>query len=294
MNRKMPPGARLDLIKRIAPKLAAMNNGFEIWFHFREFGFVADRWEESDLADISEWLFTTLRGGNDDLLNGLADYLFGNPSPIDLSKQPWRRGEFRLFLSHVAAEQASVSGLSDALAWFGVHGFLAHDHIAAGQDWVNVLQAGLFSCDALVAVLHDGFRASEWTDQEVGFVLGQGKFAIALRSGLDPHGFLGLVQGLSISPEKHWPAVASEIVKVLSVEPRTAMAMRDALVTRLVHSTSFNQSNTLADILRQSHKITRAQYESLRQAQKENREVGQSHAVGPFLDNLSTEFEEPL
>jgi hypothetical protein len=33
----------------------------------------------------------------------------------------------------------------------------------------------LHSCDALVGILHEGFRESPWCDQEVGIVLGREK-----------------------------------------------------------------------------------------------------------------------
>jgi len=183
-----------------------------------------------------------------------------------------------------------VSALSADLAQFGVHGFVAHEHIESGKQWAEVIRAGLLTCNALVAVMHDGFHDSKWTDQEVGFVMGQNKFAVAVRAGIDPYGFLGFVQGIPAPPQRTALEVAREVLRVLCAEPRTSFAMRDAMVNRLVVSLSWNQSNNIVDFLRQCPKITREQYASLRHAQRANVEVGNAFNVPSLLDPLVAEY----
>jgi hypothetical protein len=212
------------------------------------------------------------------------------------------RGEFRLFLSHIAAEREFLSLLATQLERLGVHGFVAHEHIDPGQEWAEVIRSCLFTCEALVAVLHPGFHNSNWTDQEVGFVMGQHKFAVAIRVGLDPYGFLGAVQGISAPPQMFPPLqnldaaagfLAREVVRVLAAEPRTQFALRDALVNRLVSSRSYNMSNDVVDLLRQCPRITKDQYKRLRRAQAENHEVGGAFNAGPFLGELACDYDDP-
>lgn len=301
----MTPAKRLDLIKAIKPVLLGMNTT-DIHLHVSEFAseFVGnwDYWlNEGNSDDVDAWCTWLVRQLSGDELQGLHDYLVAAGPSIDDSILPWREGEFRLFLSHIAREKHFLSLLASALRRFGVHGFVAHEHIEPGREWAEVIRSSLFTCDALVAVLHDGFHESDWTDQEVGFVMGQHKFAVAVRAGIDPYGFLGAVQGIPAPPQLFEPTpfldgaasvLARDIAQVMAAEPRTQMALRDALVNKLVQSQSFNMSNEIIDVLRQCPKITKDQYRRLRDAEKDNVEVGNAFNVSPFLDGFAAEYDE--
>lgn len=296
----MTPGERLDLIKRLKPVLIEMSPA-DAFLHVSEFtGNQVETWDYwSGGGGVEDWCIWLLRQCDDDELKGLHDYLLSAAPPIDESKLPWRSGEFRLFLSHIASEKVFVSSLAAQLQRFGIHGFVAHEHIDPGQEWAEVIRSCLFTCDSLVAVLHPGFHGSNWTDQEVGFVMGQHKFAVAVRLGMDPYGFLGAVQGISSPAHMTGPladhtvaagVLAGDIVRVLSAEPRTQQALRDAMVNRLVDSRSYNMSNELVDVLRQCPPITKDQYHRLREAQASNQEVSGAYNVPPFLGELAAVY----
>ncbi len=303
----MTPAERLDLIKAIKPVLLGMNTS-DIFLHISEFAseFVGswDYWldQHGNSDDVDEWCTWLVRQLTGDELHGLHDYLIAAGPPIDESMLPWREGEFRLFLSHIAREKNFLSLLASSLERYGVHGFVAHEHIDPGREWADVIRSCLFTCDALVAVLHDGFHESNWTDQEVGFVMGQHKFAVAVRAGTDPYGFLGAVQGIPAPPQLFQPApvldgvasvLARDIVQVLAAEQRTQTTLRDALVSKLTQSRNWDMSNEIIDVLRQCPKITKDQYFQLRDAEKSNVEVRRAFNVGPFLDSLAAEYDEP-
>lgn len=288
----MTPAERLDTIKVVIAGLSGMEPS-HVYLHLMEFGFGAvgyDQWAQYG-GTVQEWVVEMVRLGEDHKLRGLADYITRAAPLVDESSLPWRVGEFRLFLSHIAEQKTYVSALSADLAGFGIHGFVAHEHIEPGREWAEVIRAGLLTCDALVAVLHPNFHQSNWTDQEVGYVMGQGKFAVAVRAGVDPYGFLGFVQGIPAPPTRTAPEVAREILRVLCTEPRTAAAVRDALVNKLVHAWSFNQSNSIVDFLRQCPKLSKDQYERLRQAQRSNVEVSGAFNVPSLLDPLRADYE---
>lgn len=301
----MTPGQRLDLFKAVRPALLEMTTA-DSYLHIVEFGskdlMSWDQWvDETRGDDIEEWILWMLRKLDECELTGLHDYLVQGGPVVDVANLPWRDGQFRLFLSHLASEKTFLSILADRLDRLGVHGFVAHEAIDPGRDWIEVIRTGLFTCDALVAIMHPAFHDSPWTDQEVGFVMGQNKFAVAIRAGIDPYGFLGTVQGLPapaslFAPEPEYSGAANvlarDIVQTLVSERRTAAPIRDALVNRLATSTSWNMSNEIVDFLKQSPQITKDQYRRLRVAENDNVEVGQAFNVSTLLDPLSQMYDE--
>ena len=51
-------------------------------------------------------------------------------------------------------------------------------------EWQVQIETALATCDTLVALLHDKFHASNWTDEEIGFAMGRGvpTFAVGFSS----------------------------------------------------------------------------------------------------------------
>ncbi len=45
--------------------------------------------------------------------------------------------------------------------------------------------------------MHDGFKESNWTDQEVGFAMGRGLPVFSIRFDQDPYGFIGRFQAFN-------------------------------------------------------------------------------------------------
>jgi len=214
----------------------------------------------------------------------------GSPRPGGLTGWGEHSGvAFRLFISHGAADRRRAAELAAALEDPGVSGLVAHDAITPGAEWISELRAALDGGDALAAVLVRGFHESAWTDQEVGYVLGQGKFAIALIVDQAPEGFLGASQGLRVA-QRAASDVAPELVPVLCEDLRTAPRMQEALVHRLVNLTSWAMSNQVVELLGRRTSVTAEQLARLREAQAVNREVGEAFAVGPFLDARAAEL----
>lgn len=280
----MRPGERVEALKQLAAKLSSEDGWPTIDLVLREFGFpITERWD----GDRHGYCLEMLRQGSDDDVLRLQEYYFGHdpdPSETDLV---WRAGEFRLFISHINVHKSFALQLAQHLAWgYGVHAFVAHEDIEPNREWEQVILNSLRSCEALVALLHPGFHESRWTDQEVGYVLGRSRPVLSVRFGLDPYGFLGRHQGIA-GGAKEPSVIAVEIVNVLMAEARTSDSMTEALVNRLVHSTSFNCSNNVVAMLRRHSPISASQIERIRQAQKVNIEVSGAFEVEPYLATLS-------
>jgi hypothetical protein len=282
----MEPAERIILLRRLAQRLAELGDWREVDLHLQEFGLP---WRAEWGGGLHDYCLSMLQGGEEDKLRALDRFLAGPGIEDEHDSGPWEKDRFRLFISHIAQEKQYASDLEVALARFGVHAFVAHAAIEPGREWLRVILAALRSCDALVALLHERFHESNWTDQEVGHVIGQGKFVISVRLGLDPYGFFGFVQGIA-GISRQPLEVAREIVRVLIAEERTSLRIRDALVIRLINSQGWIQSNDIVDMLKQAPALAAEQYAALRKAQEDNIEVKGAYNVGPWLDELASSY----
>ena len=80
-------------------------------------------------------------------------------------------------------------------------------------------------------------------------MLGREEPVLAVRLGEDPYGLFGSRQGFA-GASKSAAVLAVEIVKILLSDPKTADAMRTAILARLMSSRSFDMSNRIIrDIL---------------------------------------------
>jgi hypothetical protein len=144
----------------------------------------------------------------------------------------WEPQHFRLFLCHLASFKKTTAALQKALRRFGISAFVAHVDIEPTKEWQDEIEAGLFSMDALAAILMPGFKESNWTDQEVGVAVGRGVLMIPIIRGLTPYGFIGKYQGLQASG-KTVLQVAEEVFGILVGSPKT----RARILTCLVDTT---------------------------------------------------------
>lgn len=122
----------------------------------------------------------------------------------------------RIFLSHRAERKVDAHELSDALGRLGFALFVAHDAIAPSREWRVEIQNALRSCDLLIALVAEGFHDSDWTDQEVGWVLGRDLAIVPVR--LDrtlPKGFLESYQAIKRKPNEAMMALSVRVLEAI-------------------------------------------------------------------------------
>src|SRR4029077_15913647 len=141
----------------------------------------------------------------------------------------WRKGILRVFVTHLAAHRVFVGELQEALLPFGISCFVAHTDIEPTSVWQAEIETALATCDALVALLHPNFHASNWTDQEIGFAIGHGVPAFAVRFGQDPYGFIGRFQAFN-GNGKTPAALARELFDAYRKNKQTQRRMSEVLV----------------------------------------------------------------
>jgi len=286
----MDRAARILLITRCAEGLAG-RGWRDIDFLLEQFGLPttalwADRSENSEFNYVREMLASP--DSDDEDLRALDDYLNG-PGTHDRKDEPWRDGSsFRVFISHLAEHKASANSLQSSLEWWGLDAFIAHKDINPGLEWAHVILAALHSCDALVGLLHTGFNASPWCDQEVGFAMGRSIPVVPVRIEIDPYGFFGMIQAVPWSAGDEPEADAAKtIVGTLMKDKRTSERVTDAIVLMLEHATSYANANALATALLEGDaKVSPTHLGRLRRAQLENSQVEGAWRVDAALTAL--------
>lgn len=183
----------------------------------------------------SKWIYvkTALRGAPTNTILKIADELgmevkFGSES---LSHPPenWRDTKlFRLFISHISKDRQIATRLKEALAPFGIVGFVAHEDIHPTLEWQLEIERALRTMDGFIAVLTEGFSNSNWTQQEVGFAFGRGTKVISFKMGDEaPTGFISKQQVLP-RRGRNADAIAAEIDMLLSRDEQTAPRLAEA------------------------------------------------------------------
>ena len=145
----------------------------------------------------------------------------------------WKPGYFRLFISHVCKHKESASNLKACLSVYGIDCFVAHEDITPSKEWEVEIENGLFTMDALCAIVVPEFSESNWCDQEVGIALGQHKLVVSVNKGKNPYGFFGKFQALK--SQSTASNMALEIWKVISSNERIKDVYSEKLVNLLLN-----------------------------------------------------------
>jgi hypothetical protein len=201
----------------------------------------------------------------------------------------WKPGLFRLFLSHISAGKAEVAELSKQLRPLGVSAFVAHKDIEPSRHWQREIELALSSMHALAALLTPNFHKSNWTDQEIGFALGREVMVIPVRMGLDPYGFIGIIQGLNVSVS-HTEILATEIVALLLNNKLTSETMKDALVVALEKAMNYKGAIAASKALEKIDYLSQKQVSRIELSSKNNDQVANATGVLGRIQNIVKKF----
>ncbi len=177
----------------------------------------------------------------------------------------WDDNGFRLFISHKSSSKVTANKIKEEVRPFGISAFVAHEDVEPTREWQNEIENALATMDAFVALLTDDFHDSFWTDQEVGFAFGRGVPIIAIKSGLDPYGFIGKFQGLKFNKI----TISLDLVKILMREPK----MLDEYISAIEASSSWISANSISGPLGSIQNINDRQVERLVNAFNTNIEI---------------------
>lgn len=234
----LPPSTRIKLIEAIAQNLSQKDYAL-IDLTLNGFG-LSTTLITGDTK--LQYVINAAKQASDAVLPALASHL-GIPSALGATvdhEAPtfWIPHSFKLFVSHISSQRGRVAALQEALAKFSISCFVAHKDIEPTAEWEHEIEKALRSCDALLALLHAGFHASKWTDQEVGYAVGREVLVLPLNIDETPYGFMARYQAMD-GKNKGVSDAAQEIFDILRKHVKTRYQMADILIDRFEHSTSF-------------------------------------------------------
>ena len=157
-------------------------------------------------------------------------------------------------------------------------GFVAHNDIEPTQEWQTQIETALATCDALIALLHSDFHASNWTDQEIGFAMGRGAPTFAVRLGQIPYGFIGRFRAFN-GENKAAVVLAREIFDAFRRNKQTQLRIGQVLVGLFEESNSFAEAKTRIGYLEELASWETSFSTRIRSAVKSNSQVYELYGV---------------
>lgn len=176
-------------------------------------------------------------------------------------------------MSHLALHEEFVGHVASNLSKYGINGFVAHKSIEPSQDWQTVIHAALMSCDVMAIFLHDGFKESDWCDQEVGYGLARGVPILPIAIGMMPYGLMGKIQAQRIASTDKPSDVAAKVLLWLESQPSVRAKFTESLVGEFERSRSFDQTRKLWDKISRMDEFTPAQLKRLEDASEINSQI---------------------
>lgn len=143
----------------------------------------------------------------------------------------------------------------------------------------------LTTCEALIALLHEKFHASNWTDQEIGFAMGRRVPAFAVRLGETPYGFIGRFQAFN-GNGKTPGQLARELFECFRKNKQTQHRMSQALVALFEESSSFAQAKERVGYLEELEAWEPSFAVRIRAAEQSNSQINGSWGVPGRVEAL--------
>lgn len=177
-------------------------------------------------------------------------YKIGNTTQTidqDSLERIWGDAEkLHVFISHKDSIKDRAHKLKELLAEYGAIAFVAHDDIEEGEEWLDAMEKALFSSDALIALLSDDFKDSEWTDQEVGIAFGRQLpiLPIKLEKTTNPYGFMGKIQGYGLTE-----GIVTKLIGKMLRDDRTKTATTSSLTEALKRIKGMDEAFRICKLL---------------------------------------------
>lgn len=222
----------MDLLEKVGTELQSRYTYVDIDAFFAALGISTDNVDMSGSNSKRVYAKAVLaRVPETDLLRVAGELDLIPPGALAIGVVPpanWKDTKaFRLFISHISKDKLIATRLKTALAKYDIAGFVAHEDIQPTLAWLDEVERGLQTMDAMIAVHTPGFSVSNWTQQEIGYALGRGVKVVSFKMGEDPTGFIGKHQAL---PRRNRTAeqIAEEVDKLLGADPRTKDRLQEA------------------------------------------------------------------
>lgn len=287
---------RLELIDSIGRELQSRMSFRDIDIYLR--GFNVDVEKETSNVN-SKWVYSKelLSDVDNETIFKIADelnleYHYTNNSKIkdNIETDFWRKGYFKLFLSHISKHKKKMSFLQESLFNYGISSFVAHEDIKPTKEWQLEIEKALFTMDALVAVLTPEFNSSKWTDQEVGVAIGREVLVIPIRKGNDPYGFIGKYQGFQ-TIGKSVQEVAEGIYNIIIDNPKTKNKMISVLTEQILFSTKESIARKKINLIFEVDEIPKKHLEKIQENALNNEIIRNSDELIESINSIMSKYD---
>ncbi len=276
---------RLTYIKEIARRLAP-EEWSEIDLTLKQFDLP---WVEQWSGDKIGYIIQMVEDASDDVLIELAAHLgFGESFNQQQKPSFWIPNRFRMFISHISAKKDHAAQLQFELERFAISGFVAHADITPTKEWQNEIELALNTMDAIVALLHEGFKESNWTDQEIGVAIGRGVLVIPIKFDLDPYGFIGKFQAIQ-GAGKELSAIAEKMFTILIQDPKSSLRMTESVIDLFAESGSYAEAKSNVELLAECPKLTKEMKNKVAEAANLNSQIRDAYGVPEKVSKLVKE-----
>jgi hypothetical protein len=194
-------------------------------------------------------------------------------------------------LSHLAARREFAGELQEALFKYGISAFVAHNDIEPTLEWQVQIETALATCEVLVALLHEKFHASNWTDQEIGFAMGRGVPTFAVQFGETAYGFIGRFQAFE-GNGKEASALARELFNSFRKNRQTQRRMSEVVIRLFEESNTYAEAKDRVGYLETSEAWEASFPQRLRSAVRVNGQIEGSFGVPERVERLIKKREK--
>ncbi len=281
---------RIKLINQIALKLQEQMTYTEIDSYLATFGINCKNYHSSTNSK-RVYVQELLSNQKKEIILQIADELEieynTNNKSVELATF-WEQGHFKLFISHLAKYKIQATNLKDGLKVYGISGFVAHVDIEPSKEWQNEIEKALHTMDALTAILMEGFKESNWCDQEIGFAVGKDVLIIPIKKELNPYGFIGkyqAIQGNNTTVQE----VAKKVFNTIVKNPKTRNKMLTCLTNLISNSTHIETALKQLEILSE---ISDLPHELLEQMAKQIENNNVLIHSSDFINKLDVFFNQ--
>lgn len=250
-------------------------------------------WSNEWSGDRSSYIIEMVSDADNETLSQLSAHLGYDIAYERSVVEPdfWEAGHFRLFACHLAEEKDYATELQLELNSFHISTFVAHKDITPTREWQEEIELALNTADALVALLTPGFHESFWTDQEVGFAMGRGVLAVAIRLGEEPYGFISRLQAFQ-GEGKTEKELARDIFQAFLKNKQTRRRIAHALLSRFEDSDSFANAKDNMSLL-EGIDYWESQFEErIRKAEESNSQIKEAFGVPGRTRSLIKKWTE--
>ena len=280
---------RVKLINQIALKLQEQMTYTEINSYLPAFGINCKDYQPSTNSK-RVYVQELLSNQKEEIILQIADeleieYITNKNKNLELATF-WEQGHFKLFISHLAKYKIQATNLKDGLKLYGISGFVAHVDIEPSKQWQDEIEKALHTMDALTAILREGFKQSNWCDQEIGFAVGKDTLIIPIRQELDPYGFIGkyqAIQGNNTTVQE----VAKKVFNTIVKNPKTRNKMITCLTNLISNSTHIETALKQLEILSEISDLPQELLEQMAKQIENNNVLIHS---SDFIDKLDAFF----